>query len=230
MLTIYIGFDPREEVAFHTLVSSIIHNASRPVRIVPLHENLLGSVYSRELSGNESNSFSYSRFLVPHLNDYTGYAIYMDCDMLLTSDIFEVLNELDRSRHAVAVVQHDYRPKSNKKYLGAVQHAYPRKNWSSFVVWNCGHHENAIVTPDFVSKSTPATLHRFAWLSDESIGQLDMSWNFLVGEYDKPDFLPKNIHWTLGGPYFNEYQTSDFSAEWADQFGCVKHADQLDES
>ena len=140
-------------------------------------------------------------------------AIFMDCDMMLRTDIFQVLNDLN-PKNAISVVMHDYTPSDTVKYLNNVQYAYPRKNWSPFVVWNCAHPKNRTLTPEFVEKATGLTLHRFTWLDDDEIGELDVRWNWLVGDYIDPPVDVKNVHWTLGGPYFEEYSQVDFSSEW----------------
>ena len=212
-LSIYIGFDEIESTAYHTLAHSIIEYASGPVRISPICSKHYKKFFNRERDDKQSNDFSFTRFLVPYLNNYDDTAIFMDCDMMLRTDIFQVLNDLD-PENAISVVMHDYTPSDTVKYLNNVQYAYPRKNWSSFVVWNCAHPKNRTLTPEFVEKATGLTLHRFTWLDDDEIGELDVRWNWLVGDYINPPVDVKNVHWTLGGPYFNEYSQVDFSGEW----------------
>lgn len=212
-LNIYVGYDDVEVVAYHTLCQSIFKYASGPVRITPICSKHFKKFFNRERNVKQSNDFSFTRFLVPYLNNYSEYAIFMDCDMMLRTDIFEVLKEVDPS-NAISVVQHDYTPSEKNKYLGKVQYAYPRKNWSSFVVWNCSHEKNQRVTPEFVENASGLELHRFTWLLDSEIGRLDIGWNWLVGDYVDPPANVKNVHWTIGGPYFNEYSDVDFSSEW----------------
>lgn len=218
MIKIFVGFEPKEAVAFHVLSDSILRNCTQPVCIVPLVTSTLarGGIYNREYDSRQSNSFSFSRFLVPYLSDYTGMSIYMDCDMLLRGDICTVLEEIDEE-HAVSVVKHDYESRVSVKYLGTKQYSYPRKNWSSFVVWNCAHPKNRLVDKNFVAQKDAAHLHRFLWLEDNEIGSLNEKWNWLVGEYDNPPENTMNVHWTLGGPYFNEFSTVDFAQEWFEQ-------------
>lgn len=228
MLKVYIGFDPKEAVAFHVLSDSIMRLSSGPVCIVPLiTEQLIKSkVYLREYDRRQSNAFSFTRFLVPHLSDYKGKSIFMDCDMLLRGDIYQVLEEIDENA-AVSVVKHDYVSSVKTKYLGTKQYSYPRKNWSSFVVWNCAHEKNRQVNPEFVKSQDAATLHRFLWLHDDEIGSLDLKWNWLVGEYTNPPKNVMNLHWTLGGPYFNEYRNTEFAEEWFKQRTLTNHCDQI---
>jgi hypothetical protein len=215
ILKIFIGYDPVESVSWHVMAHSILRQSSVPVAFIPINLKNLESIYNRERPAEQSNEFSFSRFLAPYLSDYQGYALFFDCDMMLRVDIAQIFEEIkDQPNKAVYVVQHDYRPKNKIKYLGNVQYTYPRKNWSSVVLWNCAHPANKVVTPEFVNSAEPKELHRFTWLDDSEIGKLDVRWNWLVGEYDEPPEDVKNVHWTVGGPYFIEYQNVDFSDEW----------------
>lgn len=215
MIKVFIGFDPVESVAWHTLVSSIYRQCSRPLAIIPINLKNLTGIYNRPRDLKQSNEFSFSRFLVPYLCNYSGLAVFLDCDQLLRTDIAEIFSVIDNQPgKAVYVVKHTYEPRTDVKYLDTVQYKYPRKNWSSVVLWNCGHEKNRLITPDFVNTSEALSLHRFSWLDDAEIGDLDIRWNWLVGEYDDPPNNVKNVHWTLGGPYFNEYRNVDFAEEW----------------
>jgi lipopolysaccharide biosynthesis glycosyltransferase len=215
VLKIYIGYDPVESVAWHVMAHSIFSRSSKPVALIPINLANLKAIFKRERDPKQSNEFSYTRFLVPHLSDYKGYALFFDCDMMLRTDIQEIFDEVNKDPgKAVYVVKHDYQPRDDIKYLNTIQYKYPRKNWSSVVLWNCGHPENKKITPEFVNTASAMDLHRFAWLKDEDIGELNVKWNWLVGEYDEPPADVKNVHWTVGGPYFNEYRDADFSDEW----------------
>ena len=229
MIRVFVGYDPVESVAWHTMVHSILEKSSVPLAITPINLNNLKGIYKRTHDSKQSNQFSFTRFLVPYLCGYSGYAVFFDCDMLLRADIASLFAESSIDSHAVCVVKHDYIPKNKIKYLNNIQHAYPRKNWSSVVLWNCGHPANKIVTPDYVNTVEPSILHRFSWLQDDEIGELDIRWNWLVGEYENPPIDVKNIHWTVGGPYFNEYKNTDFSDEWYAQLGKVIYCKQRDE-
>lgn len=215
VLRIFIGYDPVESVAWHTMTHSILSRSSVPVAIVPVNIANLKGIYTRERDPKQSNEFSFTRFLVPYLSGYEGFAAFFDCDMMLRTDVARLfeLAAKDPSK-AVHVVQHDYEPRDDVKYLNTVQYRYPRKNWSSVVLWNCGHPSNRAVTPEFVNTASPMELHRFQWLKDEEIGALDVRWNWLVGEYADPPQDVHNVHWTVGGPYFHEYKDADFSKEW----------------
>jgi hypothetical protein len=228
IIKVFIGYDPVESVAWHTMVSSIYRQSSRPVAIIPINLKNLGGIYTRARDPKQSNEFSFSRFLVPYLCNYQGMAVFFDCDQMLRTDIANIFDvthqQLDK---AVYVVKHTYEPRNDVKYLNTVQYKYPRKNWSSVVLWNCEHIKNRVVDPEFVNQSDALSLHRFTWLDDAEIGELDIRWNWLVGEYDDPPKDVKNVHWTLGGPYFHEYKNADFSTEWFDELNKINFCKQI---
>ena len=209
-IPIFVGYDPREAVAYHTCVNSIIRHASRPVAIVPLALNLFTDYTETHTDG--SNHFIYSRFLVPHLMDYLGHAIFIDGDMIVRADIAE-LWDLRRYDVDVQVVKHDYQTRMTEKYLGAKNENYPRKNWSSVILWNCQNPANKRLTPQFIEKATGAELHRFTWIKDERIGELPREWNWLPDEYGA-NLEAKLLHYTLGAPCFHEFATTDQADEW----------------
>lgn len=218
VIKVFIGYDAVESVAWHTMAESIYRHSSRPVAIVPINLANLKGIYTRPRDPRQSNEFSLSRFLVPHLCNYEGTGIFFDCDMMLRTDIAEIFSAMEQQAgKAVYVVKHTYEPREGIKYLNTVQYKYPRKNWSSVVLWNCAHPANRAVTAEFVNKAEPLALHRFTWLKDEEIGELDVRWNWLVGEYDDAPKDVKNVHWTIGGPYFYEYRDADFAQEWFDE-------------
>ncbi|MBK6743689.1 MAG: glycosyltransferase [Hydrogenophilales bacterium] len=210
MIRVFIGFDPREAVAYHVCANSIIRHASQPVAFTALALKNLADYTETHSDG--SNQFIYSRFLVPHLMSYQGWAMFMDGDMLVRDDIVKLWSLRDESK-AVMVVKHDYKTKANNKYLGSKNQDYPRKNWSSVVLWNCGHPDNRVMTPEFIENATGAQLHRFTWLADEQIGELPKVWNWLPDELgENPD--AKLLHWTLGTPSFHEYADAPMAGEW----------------
>lgn len=227
-LRIFIGYDPVEAVAYHVMAHSILSRASVPVSITPINLYNLRSIHNRARDPKQSNEFSVTRFLVPYLADYEGHAAFFDCDMMVTCDIAELFGYADPDK-AVHVVQHDYTPRTEVKYLGNVQHAYPRKNWSSVVLWNCGHAANRVITPDAANEMDPAHLHRFTWLEDEEIGVLPIEWNWLVGEYAMGEHgithpkSVKNWHWTIGGPWFDEFMHVDGSDLWFRERAHMTH-------
>lgn len=209
-IPIFIGYDPREAIAFHVCVNSIIRQASRPVAVIPLALNLFKDYTETHTDG--SNHFIYSRFLVPHLMGYSGHAIFIDGDMIVRGDIVE-LWEQRSAHHDVQVVKHDYKTRMTEKYLGAKNEDYPRKNWSSVILWNCSSYPNRRLTPEFVEKATGAQLHRFSWIDDNRIGELPPEWNWLPDEYGE-NFDAKLLHYTLGTPCFHEFATTPQGNEW----------------
>jgi lipopolysaccharide biosynthesis glycosyltransferase len=211
-IPIFIGYDPREAIAYHTCVNSIIRHASQPVAIMPIALNLFQDYEETHTDG--SNHFIYTRFLVPHLMGYTGWAIFIDGDMIVRDDIVKLWNLKEKESYTdVMVVKHDYKTKMTEKYLGAKNEDYPRKNWSSVILWNCSSYPNRKLTPEFVQKATGAELHRFSWLSDDRIGELPKEWNWLPDEYGaNPD--AKLLHYTLGTPCFHEFANTPQGNEW----------------
>jgi lipopolysaccharide biosynthesis glycosyltransferase len=209
-IPVFVGYDPREAIAYHVCCNSIIRNASAPVAIVPVALNLFSEY--RETHTDGSNHFIYTRFLVPWLMDWKGQAIFIDGDMIVRGDIVELYNSIGFDKD-VAVVKHDYLTKQTEKYMGAKNENYPRKNWSSVIVWNCASYPNRQLTPEFVMASTGAFLHRFTWLDDARIQELPPEWNWLPDEYG-PNLNAKLLHYTLGTPCFHEYAGTPQNDEW----------------
>lgn len=211
MITAFVGYDPREAAAYHTFCESVIQNASVPVKFVPLHKGML-----QEFDGQRdgSNAFIFSRFLVPELMGFRNeWAAFFDGDMVMEADIAQ-LWELRDVTKAVMVVPHDYKTRHSRKYIGTPIESknvdYPRKNWSSVVLWNCGHYSNRILTRKFINEAPGEFLHRFQWLTDAQIGALPREWNALVREMDTHG--AKLLHYTLGVPGICHYQ--DDGASW----------------
>ena len=210
MIPVTVGFDQKEAIAYHVFCQSMIDMASSPLMIIPLAENTLKNF--NDTHDDASNKFVYSRFLTPHLLSFKGWAIFLDGDMICKADITELWALRDNSK-AVIVAQHNYKTKFNTKYLGNRNENYPRKNWSSVILWNCGHPKNKILTPKKIQESSGAFLHRFKWLDDNEIGALPLEWNWLATEYEKSNSA-KIIHYTLGTPCFKDYQESDMAESW----------------
>lgn len=209
-IPIFIGYDPREAIAYHVCSNSIIRHSTNPVSINPLALSTL--VDYKETHSDGSNHFIYSRFLVPHLMEYQGWAIFMDGDMLVRDDITRLWDLRDHTK-AVMVVKHDYQTRQAEKYLGSKNENYPRKNWSSVILWNCGHPANRKVTADFVMNATGAEVHRFTWLDNSLIGELPAEWNWLPDEYGE-NTDAKLLHYTLGTPSFHDFATTTMGDEW----------------
>lgn len=209
-IRIVIGFDQREAVAYHTFCQSILERSSQPVSFTPLALGTFNEYVEKHTDG--SNAFIYSRFLTPWLMDYQGWAIFADGDMICLSDIGELWAMRDESK-AVLVAKHDYKTKACEKYLGNKNQDYPRKNWSSVILWNCAHPSNRCLTPQYVMENTGSHLHRFAWLDDPLIGEIPKEWNWLTTEY--PDnYQAKLLHYTLGTPCFKDYMKSEMAELW----------------
>jgi lipopolysaccharide biosynthesis glycosyltransferase len=212
-IRIFVGLDNNAEpIAYHAFCQSVIERSTIPVSFTPLAINTLQGYEETHTDG--SNAFIYSRFLVPSLCGYEGVAMFFDGDMIVNDDIAKLLALYDDTK-AVQVVKHDYQTKASIKYLGAKNENYPRKNWSSVIIFNCA--KNKDLTPEMVMTSTGSFLHRFSWLNDDDIGELPKEWNWLATEYAlNPN--AKLVHYTLGTPCFEDYQECDYSDDWWDVY------------
>ena len=232
--TVYIGYDPREDVAYEVLKFTIERIAVDNVRVVPIRKDLVErmGIYNRKydvvdgqsvdrIDGKPfSSDFSFTRFLVPALNMYEGWALYMDCDMYLRTDINELFEEYNMDYYPLYCVKHDYAPENKIKMDGRKQEHYRRKNWSSLILWNCGHQLNKTLTPLEVNTQTGGWLHGFEWLPDKEadIGTIHQEWNWLDG-HSPEEIEAKNVHFTTGGPWFKEWKCTRaidgrYAAEW----------------
>jgi lipopolysaccharide biosynthesis glycosyltransferase len=233
--SIWIGFDPREHAEFAVARQSVERHSLKhwPIYGLVLSKLREAGLYTRptresvnsdghpvmidELSiredydGRVSTQHALSRFLVPHLAK-EGWALFMDGDMMVRSPLPQLFASLDYSK-ALYCVHHDHAPKDSTKMDGQVQTNYDRKNWSSFVIFNCDHPANEKLTLEMVNTLPGRDLHRFCWLEDRHIGELDQSWNFLVGHNDT-EIVPDNIHWTSGTPAMRGYENVPFAADW----------------
>ena len=246
--TIYIGYDAREHLAFETLVKSIeLTSSVKNLNIVKLDQYALRSagLYRRawttapdnrnqkiDLNDGKpfSTDFSFTRFLIPHLNQYEGYAIFMDCDMLVRSDIMEVFDRYTEDVHAVSCVWHKYQPNHTTKMDNQIQETYSMKNWSSFMLWNCGHKANLNLTVDDVNTKSGHWLHNFKWLdgwahgrmTQYPIGKISEEWNWL-DHHSSETIEPKNVHFTTGGPWFDNWSASrDVDIKYATEWNTMK--------
>lgn len=219
MINIFIGFDEGEKAAYYTLCESIRQHSSSPIRITPLDLSSIKTYFWRDKVPNQSTDFAFNRFIIPFLMGYKDWALFMDCDMLMRADISE-LWEMRKDRYAVQVCKHDYVPNPSIKFRGAKNEPFLKKNWSSFMLMNCKRCK--ALTREYVSTATGLELHQFKWLESENlIGDIPLEWNWLVGEYDVID-NPKNLHYTLGGPWFRDFRNCDYSGEWFDVFKKTK--------
>ncbi len=234
MNTVYIGYDPKEDTACEVLKFTIERISGKNIRVIPLRKDILEhiGIYTRKsqiihgqpydvIDGKPfSTEFSFSRFLVPALNMYEGKALFMDSDMYLRADINELFDLCDMDYYPVYCVHHKYEPENKIKMDGKEQHTYPRKNWSSLMMFNCGHIENKKLTPNVVNTQTGRWLHGFGWLPDKEadIGRIPEEWNWLDG-HSPVELEAKNVHFTTGGPWFKNWKCSratdgKYAAEW----------------
>lgn len=193
-----------------------------PVTICPI--NRLNLPFYRREAEDGSTEFTYSRFLTPFLSRYEGVSLFLDSDMVMLGDVADLFALYD-DQYAVQCVQHDYVPSTDTKFLGNKQVNYPRKNWSSVMLFN--NAKCRALTPERVAESSGAYLHRMYWAED-NIGQLPVEWNYLVGEYPLVD--PGSIsllHYTLGTPCFADYQHCDFAEEWFAAYDAMNYASEV---
>ena len=213
---VFVGYDSREDIAWQVARHSLLRHAADGIDVIPLRQTVLRELglYTRPFDKHSSTEFSLTRFLTPYLAATEGWALFCDCDFLFTTDVRAVFKELDSGK-ALYCVQHDYTPAHEIKMDGQQQTTYPRKNWSSFMLFNCSHPDVQALTPDVVNSASPQFLHRFEWIAKDShIGALDLDWNFLVGEYPKPEETPRVIHYTNGGPWFDNWTDVDYGDHW----------------
>lgn len=215
MKKVFIGWDTREDIAYQVCEWSI-KSKSNDVDVIPLIQKDLRTVglYTRDIDPLSSTEFTFTRFLIPAIMNYKGWALFCDCDIIYLEDI-QNLFDLADDKYAVMCVKHEYKVEEGVKMDGKLQTIYPRKNWSSVVLFNCGHPSNQKLTKELVNTETGKYLHRFAWLDDSEIGEIPHQWNWLVGVYNEPnDGSPKAIHYTEGGPWFKNYRDCEYSKEW----------------
>ena len=232
-LKVYIGYDAREKEAYDVAVSSLVRRSSAPVTVTPLDirrleafgllrrpTDLRGQRYDLPSNAPASTEFAISRFLVPMLSQ-TGWALFVDCDVIFLDDVAELFSQAD-PQYAVMCVKHGAQIGSAHKMDGQAQTAYPRKNWSSVVLWNCDHPANRRLSLSDVQERRGFDLHQFYWLADSEIGALPAEWNWLVNVEMKPT-NPKIAHFTLGGPFTVGWQGADHDALWYQEQSWLKN-------
>lgn len=223
---VYVGYDSREDLAYEVCKYSL-EKHSPNIEVIPLKQSALRAEekYWRHADPLSSTEFTFTRFLVPHLTGYEGWAIFCDCDFVWTTDVEELISQAD-PKYAVMVVKHNHTPPEGTKMDGCKQTTYPRKNWSSMILWNCSHPSNQRLTLDLVNSESGQFLHRFNWLEDHEIGELSAEWNWLAGWNQSPrDGIPKVYHWTEGGPWFKNYRNCEYADIWWDY--CLETAENL---
>jgi hypothetical protein len=212
MINVFIGYDSKEKIAYHILAESILRHSSIPVSFTPIYLPNIKDSFNRPKNSLSSTEFSFSRFIVPYLMNYDGWALFLDCDMLFKTDIKE-LWDLRNDDYAVMVCQHDYVPKHLSKFGNQIQTVYEKKNWSSLMLMNTAKCKQ--LTKEYVNQASGLELHQFKWT--DKVGGLPLEWNWLVGEYPHNP-KAKNIHFTEGGCYFDKYETCDYSSDWFDVY------------
>jgi hypothetical protein len=225
-LSVFIGYDAREHDAYQVAQFSLMRRASKPVMVMPLVLSHLSSLLTRQVTRTDdgklwcpisqapmSTEFAISRFCVPFIQR-SGWALFMDCDVLCLADI-SALFQLADDRYAVMVVKHNYVPEETVKMDGQVQTTYPRKNWSSVILWNCGHPANLRLTKEQLNTWPGRDLHGFKWLKDEEIGQLPIEWNYLVGISQSSS--AKLLHFTLGGAWIDFWPGGPYDSVWLEE-------------
>jgi len=237
MLTIVGGNDPREAIGAAVCQFSILRRTSKPVRFIPLlekplrwaglyrrqHEYRDGQLFDVISDAPMSTDFAITRFATPHLVR-SGWALFCDfADMLFLADVAELFALAD-DRYAVMVVKHDHDPQEATKFFGSAQQPYPRKNWSSLILWNCDHPANRErLTLDLINSAPGRDLHRFGWLDDSEIGGLPTAWNHLVGVH--PETTPvKALHFTLGAPFVPGYEAGPYADLWHAEHAILEGA------
>lgn len=211
-LNIYIGYDEAEIISYHVAVSSIISRSSLPVSFTPISLKNISKFFTRKKIAKQSTDFAFSRFLTPYLSGYKGWSLFLDSDVIVLDDIAKLFKRRN-DKYSVMVVKHKkYTPKLKTKFLNKKQLVYEKKNWSSVMLFN--NSKCRKLTPDYVNTATGLQLHQFKWLTNENkIGELNLKWNFLVGEYKKIK-NPSILHYTEGGPYFQSFKKCDYANDW----------------
>ena len=234
-LPYWIGYDAREADAFDVCSFSAQRKSSIGLYVRALrHKDLRASgFFTRQWGINPqtgqlfdmldglpfSTEFAFTRFLVPALQGYKGWALFTDCDVLWLDDVSNLVAEAD-PKFAVMVVKQNHIPQNQIKMDGQAQKPYPRKNWSSVILFNCEHPANRALTPEFVNTATGRELHTFSWLADGEIGDLSPGWNFLVG-HTKHNVKPRLMHFTDGGPWFEHMRDVPFGGWWTNEYDLM---------
>lgn len=225
-INVFIGFDTRSDgqmLAYEVCKKSILKNTKYPEKVfvqpLILKNFIEEGIYYREDDKLASTEFTYTRFLTPYLSEYKNFSVFCDSDFLWECDIYKeflpYMINMYKTNKAVYCVKHDYEIKSDLKMNNLPQTSYPRKNWSSLIIFNCSHSQVKNLTLENVNTQSPKWLHRFEWCEDEYIGELPHTYNYLVGVYDD-EKKPKVIHYTDGGPWHYLYQETEFAENWCE--------------
>jgi hypothetical protein len=214
MNKIFVGYDSTQPESFDVCKHSLLPHSVTPLKLVDL------PMYNRT-DVNGSTEFSLTRFLVPYLSNYEGWSLFCDSDFLWLCDPLEVFDLCD-DMYTVMVIKHEYSPKTDYKMNGKYQHKYPKKNWSSLMLFNNSKCTN--LSPTSVNQSLPSYLHQFHWTNDECVGSLPTEYNWLVGYYSETEtFKPKALHYTDSGPWHKHHTGSEYDTMWTSMYSEIHH-------
>lgn len=222
-INIFIGYDEAHPDVYNVCRESILRSSERyDLEIRPINYNTV-SEYCRVKDETESTQFSFARFWTPYESSHEGVSIFVDSDFVFLDSIDELIDLYD-DRYAVMCCKHeDYKPKAKVKMGSKLQTQYPRKNWSSLIIFNNSHPANNVLQPLLLNSATGAYLHRFEWLKDSEIGALPVEWNWLVDYYvQSADFEPRALHYTDGGPWLSGYEECSHSGEWHEIYNKIR--------
>lgn len=219
-IRIFIGYDSREPIAYHVCVQSILETSSCPVSITPLRLSNLKQIFERERTPNQLTDFSYTRFLVPYLCQYDGWAIFIDGDMLIREDIANLWALKDMANTVMVVKHPEFQ--GTHTFLDNTVNSFAKFNWASVMLFNNSKCKN--LTPEYLKTVEYQDLHQFKWVHNQSeIGELPKKWNHLIG-YNDPTSNVSLVHWTLGGPYLDgKYKDTEYATEWFMMLDKVLH-------
>lgn len=207
-MRIFIGHDSKYPQATKVCRASMeSYNSNLNITYVDKQHLKKYEFYGREDLSTESTEFSFTRFYVPMLCNYEGIALFCDNDFLWKCDPLEVEKYL--GDNDIAVVKHEDYEALGIKMDGKENKSYPRKNWSSLIIYNCSKLKN--LTKEYLDNASPSDLHELKWA--DKIGEIPRSYNHLVGVY-KPHNKIKALHYTNGGPWFDKYKDAELSEQW----------------
>lgn len=222
---IYIGYDKREEKAFDVCKYSIQQHHTPWYPDVEIHKLYSKDIpeYNRNWGEPQSTDFTFTRFWVPYLSGYKGVSMFCDCDFLFLEDPQELIYKHFDEKYAIQVVKHPaYIPNSELKMDGVPQHRAYRKNWASLILFNNEHPQNKLFGPELLNGHKPGLdFHQFSFYDDDQIGSLPLEWNCLDDYYHLDD--PKAIHYTDGGPWFDNYKDTMYSDLWTEMYLRMKN-------
>lgn len=229
MWKVFIGWDPSLQEAAEVCRHSLLKHSTIPLQVNFLKLNDLQEQKMIWTEDNEATTeTTLTRFLVPHLSQYQGWSLYVDPDYVFLGDVRELFQSME-ARYACAVVKVPYKPKQDTKLNGQAQSVYPRKCWSSLILYNCSHGKCKTLTPEFINQSKPNFLHRFEWLTGPEISGFNLEWQVIPGHVD-PSLDPsaiKAIHFTEGGPWHTSGRNIEYGWYYGEAFAQYKQSQVL---